>query len=256
MIARFFTKRFASGAKKEQKDIETEFKLPITTDIHSHILPGLDDGAANPDKSLEMLKRMAELGYERMVATPHVMVDGYKNSTSHILSSIERLRDSAAAFSIGIELDTAAEYYMDEELSRRLESGDILTIGAEYLLFETSFFCEPLNLHEMIYEITMRGYRPLMAHPERYRYINDIQDFYGRLREAGVSFQVNINSFGGYYGSDAKEKAYYLSENGMVDFLGSDIHGTGQIDYMSDILSKGVLESVISKNKILNDTLF
>jgi len=252
------------GKKKRQKDFREEensvsgassAQLPFRTDLHSHLIPHIDDGAQSLKESLDLLQRLENIGYRRCIITPHVMADSYRNSTERILTELDKLRKYAETFGIKIELHAAAEYYLDEELLHRLKIGDILSVGSGYLLFETSYYASPLNLEEAIYEIAASGYRPLLAHPERYRYVQDPEEFYGRLREQGVSFQVNINSFGGHYGSDAYRKARWLSEKGWIDFLGSDLHHRPQADFLHDIINSDVLDSVMKYNVILNDQL-
>ncbi len=252
------------GGKKKRKDLEeggnavpqtSSEKLPFRTDLHSHLIPRIDDGAQSVKESLDLLERMEKIGYRRCVITPHVMADSYRNSSERILTGLYSLRKYAETFGIQIELYAAAEYYLDEELLRRLKTNDILSVGNGYLLFETSYYASPLNLEEAIYEIAASGYRPLLAHPERYRYVRDPEEFYGRLREQGVSFQVNINSFGGHYGSDARRKARWLSEKGWIDILGSDLHHRRQADFLRETINSGLLDSVLKRNNILNDQL-
>jgi len=227
----------------------------LRTDLHSHLLPGIDDGAGEMETSLKLLEGLFALGYRRIVTTPHVMADSYRNSSEKILDGLEELKNAARQKGVEMELHAAAEYYMDEEFSRRLEAGDILTIGGEWVLFETSYYNKPLGFRERIYEISARGYRPMLAHPERYRYVKDPEKFYGRLREMGVGFQVNINSLGGYYGREARAKALWLSERGWIDFLGSDLHGAKQLEFLKRTLAGGLVHETLRNNTLLNDTL-
>ena len=232
-----------------------DFRLPFQTDLHSHLIPGIDDGVPDMERALHLLRGLEALGYRRLITTPHVMADAYRNSSARILAGWEALCEAAEREGVGLEIAVAAEYYLDEELQRRLEAGDILTIGEHWLLFETSYYNEPLSLEDRIYEISARGYRPMMAHPERYRYVRDYEAFYGRLREMGVALQVNINSLGGYYGRDARAKALWLAERGWIDFLGSDIHAWKQVEFLERSIASGVLEPLILKNAVGNDNL-
>ena len=229
--------------------------LPFSTDIHSHLIPGIDDGAVDMEESLNLLHRLQEIGYRRIVTTPHVMADSYRNSSQAIREGCRILRQAAQNQGIEMEISAAAEYYMDEELLRRVKAKDILTVGEGYLLFETSYYSHPLYLEQNVYEIAASGYRPLMAHPERYRYVREPERFYGRLRELGVVFQVNINSFGGHYGDDARKKAYWLAEKGWITFLGSDLHHRRQAEFLAESVASGLLVPILQKNDILNDTL-
>ncbi|MEA3418052.1 MAG: CpsB/CapC family capsule biosynthesis tyrosine phosphatase [Campylobacterota bacterium] len=238
--------------KKEKKSDAPVLK----TDLHSHLIPGIDDGSQSTEESLAMLRAMADLGYEKMTTTPHVMADAYRNSTETILSGLASLREAVASEGINIKLDAAAEYYMDEEFVRRLDTDDILTIGEEgYLLFETSYVSKPMNFEEVVFEIGAKGYKPLFAHPERYRYITDPKEMFGRMKELGVFFQLDINSLGGHYGKQAKKHAELLIEWGMIDFLGSDIHRKKQVAYLAEVFKGKSYQELWEKNEIKNALL-
>ena len=197
--------------------------------MHSHLLPGLDDGAETIEHSLELLQALRALGYRKLVITPHIMGDFYKNTPEGIRAALQLLREAAAGAGLGdVELECAAEYYLDEFLGRKLADGtEMLTFGGDkrYLLFETSYMNEPLNLFDIIFELKAQGYTPVLAHPERYTY------FYGRFaeierlrRDYGVLLQVNLNSLAGYYSPAAKKVAEQLIDGGLVDFVGTDTH--------------------------------
>ena len=201
----------------------------LGADMHSHLLPGLDDGAETVEHSLDLLRALRALGFRKLIMTPHIMGDFYKNTPASIRTALHQLRTAAAAAGLGdVELDCAAEYYLDEFLGHKLADGtEMLTFGGDkrYLLFETSYMNEPLNLFEIIFELKAQGYRPVLAHPERYTYL------YGRFGEIeklrhdhGVLLQVNLNSLAGYYSPAAKKVAEHLVDGGLVDFVGTDTH--------------------------------
>ena len=201
----------------------------LGADMHSHLLPGLDDGAETVEHSLDLLRALRALGFRKLIMTPHIMGDFYKNTPASIRAALHQLRTAAAAAGLGdVELDCAAEYYLDEFLGHKLADGtEMLTFGGDkrYLLFETSYMNEPLNLFEIIFELKAQGYRPVLAHPERYTYL------YGRFGEIeklrhdhGVLLQVNLNSLAGYYSPAAKKVAEQLVDGGLVDFVGTDTH--------------------------------
>ena len=201
----------------------------LGADMHSHLLPGLDDGAETVEHSLDLLRALRALGFRKLIMTPHIMGDFYKNTPAGIRAALHQLRTAAAAAGLGdVELDCAAEYYLDEFLGHKLADGtELLTFGGDkrYLLFETSYMNEPLNLFEIIFELKAQGYRPVLAHPERYTYL------YGRFGEIeklrhdhGVLLQVNLNSLAGYYSPAAKKVAEQLVDGGLVDFVGTDTH--------------------------------
>ena len=201
----------------------------LGADMHSHLLPGLDDGAATLAHSLDLLRALRALGFRKLIMTPHVMGDFYKNTPAGIRQALSELRAAAAEADLAdVALDCAAEYYLDEWLGQKLAAGtELLTFGGErrFLLFETSYLNEPFNLSSTIFELQAAGYRPVLAHPERYTY------FYGRFaeleklrRDYGVLFQINLNSLAGYYSPGARHVAEKLIDAGLVDMVGTDTH--------------------------------
>jgi len=242
---------FSLFRKKEEKKRGPVLKV----DLHSHLIPGIDDGSQSMEESLSLLKGMEILGYEKVITTPHIMADAYKNTPEIIGNGLHALREAAKTEGIQIEIEAGAEYYLDDGFETLLEKGDILTIKGEYLLFETSYFAKPMQIEEMIFAISSSGYKPLMAHPERYRYVKDLLKEYSRFKELGVLFQVNLNSFGGHYGRDAKQKADFLNKEGMIDFLGSDVHHAKQVSTLHDVFSSDAYIDIFRHNTILNDEL-
>lgn len=246
----------ASLFKKKKDHIEKKENIPrLKVDIHSHLIPGIDDGSQSMEESLMLLRGIEGLGYKKVVTTPHIMADAYKNTPDGIRIGLQILREASRNAGILVEIDAAAEYYLDDGFYTHLESGDMMTIAKKYVLFETSYISKPLQIEEMIFEIASAGYIPLFAHPERYRYIKDPVKEYSRLRELGVMFQVNLNSFGGHYGKSAKALATFLSNEGMIDFLGSDIHHKKQIETLDIVLQTEAYSRIFEKNTIQNDLL-
>ena len=227
----------------------------LKVDLHSHLIPGIDDGSKSMEDSLVLLKGMEALGYEKVITTPHIMLDTYKNTPKIINEGLASLREAAKSARIEIEIEAGAEYYLDEGFYDHLHGGEVMSIKGKYLLFETSYVSKPLQLEEMIFEIGTAGYTPLMAHPERYRYIKDPLQEYRRLKDLGVLFQVNLNSFGGHYGKDAKQKADFLSKEGMIDFLGSDVHHKKQVETLNSIFQSEDYSRLYQNNTIRNDEL-
>ena len=228
----------------------------LKIDLHSHLIPGIDDGSQSMEESLNLLKGMETLGYEKVITTPHIMADSYKNTPDIINSGLLMLRMEAKRAGISLYIEAAAEYYLDDGFIQLLEKGNMLTISKdEYLLFETSYMAKPINLEEMIFDIGAAGYVPLFAHPERYRYIKEPEKEYGRLKELGVLFQVNLNSFSGHYGRSAKKNAEFLSKHGMIDFLGSDVHHKKQVETLSNVFLSDAYANIFKHNTIRNETL-
>lgn len=198
---------------------------PLFTDIHSHLLPALDDGVQSFEQAEVIIRRFASLGYRRLITTPHIMSDSYRNTPEGIREKLAELREYLWQAGISIEIHAAAEYYLDEDLSRKITAGEeMLTFGENYLLFETNFLTEPFNLKEFIFQITTKGYKPVLAHPERYLYLQ--QDFrkIEDLLDRGVLMQVNTSSFTGHYSRPAQLIARKLVDSRNVHFLGTDCH--------------------------------
>jgi tyrosine-protein phosphatase YwqE len=233
-------------------------KTPLPTlevDLHSHLIPAIDDGAKTLDESLTLIQSMVDLGYKKLITTPHIMADTYRNTPQSIAEGLYVLKEALRKKKIEVEIEVAAEYYLDDGFLGLLHQKEILTIQNQYLLFETSYTSKPLQLEEMIFEMTSLGYRPIMAHPERYRYIKNPQKEYRRLKDLGVYFQVNLNSFGGYYGKSSKVLAQIVMELGMIDFLGSDVHHLKQVSSLAKISQLSLYPKIFQHNRILNHTL-
>ena len=226
--------------------------LELKVDIHSHLIPAIDDGSRSMAESLKLLRGMEQLGYEKVITTPHIMADTYINTPKIIKDGLDLLKIEAKKENINIEIECGAEYYLDDGFSDILRKGDLLTIGDKYILFETSYYARPIHLKDMIFEMLSLGYTPIMAHPERYRYIKEKKEYF-KFKELGVMFQVNINSFAGQYGKDAKVKANYLNKNGCIDFLGSDIHNYKQVERLELVMKSNVYKSIFKNNNIKNN---
>lgn len=216
------------GSKKEVLEpVDLSF---ISVDMHSHLIPGIDDGAATMDDSMVMLAKFESLGYKKVITTPHIMSDYFKNTPDIILNGLESVRNNAKTIGLSIEIDAAAEYYFDDAFMERLKRKDeILTFGDNYVLFEYSFHSKPSYTNELIFELLTQNYQPVLAHFERYMYYLGNIDEAVKLREAGVKIQMNINSLFGHYGPDIQKQARLMVDSGIVDFVGTDCH---RIDHL------------------------
>jgi tyrosine-protein phosphatase YwqE len=232
----------------------------LGTDIHSHLIPGIDDGSQDLKMSLEMIRGLAGLGYRKLVTTPHIMADGFPNNPEIILAGLEKLRKAVAEANLTIELEAAAEYYLDEVFSENLESAELMTFGAEqkYLLFETSYISRPLSLNDMVFELLTLGYKPVMAHPERYQYhwTGDGLEEIRELRNRGILMQVNFGSFAGRQGRKAASLAREMAREGLIDFVGSDLHRPRQVETVWKALTENkVLRQLVESGSLLNSKL-
>ncbi len=190
------------------------------TDWHSHILPGVDDGVKTMEESIEVLKAYETLGFERVWLTPHIMED-YPNTTNGLRQRFEELKNNWTG---SLDIRLASENMLDSLFEERLVSNDFLPIGEDgnHLLVETSYYTPPMGMDEMLDRVKEIGYFPVLAHPERYRYMDERE--YLRLKEKGVLFQMNFVSLVGGYGETAHKKAEWLLSKGMIDMTGSDVH--------------------------------
>ncbi|QCR23634.1 tyrosine-protein phosphatase [Pontibacter sp. SGAir0037] len=250
-MIKFFKNLFG---KTEEPVSEVSLEV-LGVDMHSHILPGLDDGADTLERSLELVQAMKDQGYRKLIMTPHIMSDFYRNTPAGIRERLQILKQAVEEAGIDIELDCAAEHYLDEGfMEKLLNKEELLTFGDNYLLFETSFLNEPFNLREAIFKMRSFGYKPVLAHPERYTYFYGKFDDLVALRDFGVLFQPNLNSLVGYYSPAAREVAEKLVNLGLVDFLGSDAHSMKHIGALQRARSSKYLQKALEL-PLLNNQL-
>jgi len=219
---------FSFFFKKKQLDIlESDF---IFTDMHSHVLHNLDDGAENLEESVQILTKFVELGYKKAILTPHIMGDAYQNTPVGIREKLSLLKN--VAHGLGIQIECAAEYYIDESFYKKLElNEEILSFGSnKYVLIETSYINESSYLTHVCFELQSKGFSPVLAHPERYTYMYDDFKKYKDMFERGLLFQINLNSLVGYYSDTSKKIAEKLIDNKMVHFVGTDCHSIKQAE--------------------------
>lgn len=232
----------------------------LQTDVHSHLLPGIDDGASDMAESLEMARNMVALGYRRAIVTPHIMSDAYPNTPEEILAVADRLRTALAEHGIPLEIECGAEYYLDEWFLEHTTHPDLLCWGGEarYLLFETSYVSKPMFLTEAVFNLKANGYQPVMAHPERYQYFwsQDAMEEIEHLHVAGLLMQVNITSFAGSRGKRASKIAHEMATKGMVSFLGTDMHKPLQVNSLHNAFAASKdLQLLVESGQLLNSRL-
>ena len=211
--------------KKREALVHISGKLPVTLDIHSHILPGIDDGSPDTDTSIELIQGLYDLGIRKSIATPHIIGDMYRNTPEIINSALEKVKVACKKAKINIELSAAAEYMIDDYFLALLKNkAPLLTLHKNILLTEISYATPPVNLGAIISNILAEGYRPILAHPERYFFYHHNFDQYYRLKEMGFLLQVNLLSLTGYYGSGAKKAAKFILEKDLASLVGTDLH--------------------------------
>jgi tyrosine-protein phosphatase YwqE len=227
----------------------------LAVDMHAHWLPGIDDGAKNMDESLAMIGSLQSLGFQKLIATPHIMADLYPNTPAIIQDRLSETRRACAAAGIEIELEAAAEYLLDDGFEKHLDRYGPLTFGDNYILIEFGFFQPPLQAENVFFQLLAAGYRPILAHPERYAYFHDKPRELNKLRERGVKLQVNTLSLLGHYGKRIQSSAINLVTEGMADFLGTDAHSRQHLRTLGQALNSERRNLPVGEHTFLNKTL-
>ena len=199
-------------------------------DIHSHVLPGIDDGAKNLKDSQFILESMISLGFKKCITSPHTMANVYNNTIESINNAKKTVEEELPDLTQKLDLKAASEYYIDENFIKNFNSNPLLTLKDNYVLVEMSFLNPPIQLHEYLFELQLAGYQPVLAHPERYTFYHSNFKEFERLKKMGLKFQLNLLSSVGYYGPDVTKISDKLLKAGFIDFVGSDIHHKQHID--------------------------
>ncbi len=241
---------FQKNTQKLPKDFSH-----IGVDLHSHLIPGIDDGAPDMHTALQLIRELQALGYKKLITTPHIMSDLYPNTKQEILQGLEQLQKALIAAQIDIEVAAAAEYYMDEYFENIIRNEEILALPGNRVLVEMSFVTAPPNLFHYIFKLQTKGYRPILAHPERYLFLKKNYNEYARLKEYGCEFQLNLLSLAGYYGKPSQELAFKLLKNKMIDYLGTDLHHERHAAALHRLLEDKKAMEAISQHEFANMTL-
>lgn len=227
----------------------------IGADMHGHLIPGVDDGAKTIEDSIAMIRGLKEMGYKKIISTPHVMADYYRNSTDTLRRGADDVREALVKEGIDIRFDVAAEYYADEEFNKRLAENDVLTIGDGYVLFEVSYMNRPGNMDQVIFDIKMKGYKPILAHPERYTFLYDDIEEYDAIYSRQVDFQINLGSLAGHYSPAAKKIAEKLIKGNKVDWIGTDVHHHRHLKVFEKAMKSKYLKTLVDSGKLKNRSL-
>ena len=221
-------------------------------DIHSHVLPGIDDGAKTMEDTRFLLDGMAQLGFSKSITTPHTMGNVWDNTSETIKEALEAVHATVPIAAQALNLQAASEYFLDESLMKRIGDKALLTLKDNYVLVEMSYLNAPLQLYDFLFELQLKGYQLILAHPERYSFLHGKKKEYAKLKKAGCMFQLNLLATVGYYGKDVCEIADYLLKEDCYDFVGSDIHHAQHLasfDKKIKISNPKILEQVMAKNQ-------
>ena len=224
-------------------------------DIHNHILPGIDDGAKTVEESIDLIKGFGEFGVKNFICTPHIMHNYYDNTPQTIKKSYKKLKKALKEENIkDINLGYAAEHMIDANFDDLLEKDKIMPLNADHLLIEMSYLQPSIGFEISIENIIKRQLFPVLAHPERYNYLNNSFEKYQTYKNWGVKFQLNLLSLTDYYGNDVKKSALKLLESNYIDYAGSDVHNTKQLHHLKNsIIAKKTipfLKTIIDKNQL------
>lgn len=229
--------------------------LPIWVDIHSHLLPGLDDGVKSIEESMYILNILQKIGYQKVITTPHVMHDHYPNSSEDIISRLYEVRKALKSHKINIKIDAAAEYYLDEIfIDKLMKKERFLTFGDNYILFETSFFNKPAFLEDAIFAMNTQGYKPILAHPERYGYLQQDLRLVEKLKNMNTYLQMNLLSCTDFYSKEVKKFARMLLKANLIDFVGSDCHNALQANEIKNKITDKDIK-LLNTQTLLNRSL-
>ncbi len=217
------------------------------TDVHNHILPGIDDGSPNLDTTLEMIRAMKSVGFNNCIATPHTMEDYYGNDKNKIQSVYNKTSNELEATDgRDFILSAASEYMLDSKFEQIIDNKEYLCIHENYLLTELSYFQRPDNLEELVFKMCQNGMTPILAHPERYRYFKSL-DAFTDLKDRGFELQLNLLSLSNHYGEQAQKQALLMLENGDYDCIGTDAHKVSHLEKIKEIKIKQKLTPKIEK---------
>ena len=219
-------------------------------DIHSHILPGIDDGAKTINDSLKLISKMKDMGFGKIIGTPHTYPGLYENTSDSIKNSFLLLKKNVEPT---FNISYSSEYFIDDYIISMAEKKSLLCLKDNYILVEIGFISIPNIFYEVIFQLQINGYKPILAHPERYSFLfNDMKEVY-KLKNVGCMFQINLLSLTNYYGEDVKKFCEKLLIENLVDFTGSDIHSIRHINAFEGGVNRKISEKVkdaTEKNKL------
>lgn len=243
-----FSRLFGSKKKEDPQELimpDADYSF-LGTDMHSHLIPGIDDGAQTIEDSLELIRKFQELGYTGLITTPHIKIDHYPNDTIIIQNGVQALQRTLHEAGINMPIRAAAEYFVDDHFMQLLEAGDLMPIQGKEVLIEFSFFMEPIRLPDILFRIQTKGFRPIIAHPERYEYYHMNMNAYEDFKTRGCLLQLNTLSLTGYYGKGVKDAALFLLEKGWYDYCGTDTHHIKHIEGLEKLKGTRAFAQLVS----------
>ena len=228
----------------------------IQTDIHSHLLPGIDDGSPDLATSIELIKGLSEFGFKKIITTPHILWEMYPNTSEIIIAGSAEVREKLQENNIPVEFSAAAEYFLDEHFEQELKAKmPLLAIKDNLVLVEFSMVTAPFDLKDLLFEMLMQNYQPLIAHPERYIYLRNKKTFFDELKESGCQFQLNLLSLTGHYGTSVQELAEYLVKKEYYDYAGTDLHNARHLPSLQKLQNTPLFSRLKDSQRLKNHLL-
>ncbi|MAO71945.1 MAG: capsular biosynthesis protein [Flavobacteriales bacterium] len=225
----------------------------LKTDMHSHLIPLIDDGSQSEEESIHIISELKNLGFSKIITTPHTMSDYYKNTPEIINKGKIQVSKELKRVNLEIEFDSASEYYVDYDFRQQIVKNSFLTFGSKYLLIEFPFVEEPKDIDDIIFQLQLSGYNVVLAHPERYLYYTnkDLKKF----TEKGVLLQLNLLSITGYYSDQVRKNAEKLINEDLISFVGTDCHNINQAIKLKECFTNPLWHQLSKSEKLLNNTL-
>ncbi|MBB5644759.1 tyrosine-protein phosphatase [Pedobacter cryoconitis] len=234
--------------KNQVEDVEW-----LGVDIHSHLLPGIDDGSPDVVQSLSLIKQLSDLGFSKFLCTPHIFEELYPNDANTISSALKEVKDGLESSGLEVDIAAAAEYMIDENF--QVKDG-LLCLPGKYILIEMSYLSETPGIDQVIFDLKILGYHVILAHPERYAFNHQYLARFNRYKEMGVMFQLNLLAVCGYYGNEVKRVSDYLLENKLYDFAATDLHHSRHLHVLSAAITSGALYKKLGSYDFKNKEIF
>lgn len=246
---------FKSKQSKQNRIIEF-LSNQVVVDIHSHLLPGIDDGSPDIETSLFLIEELQNIGFKKLITTPHIRMEVYANTPSIIQEKLVLVEEAIRQKGLQVDIKASAEYYIDDNFTELLQLENIIPFPQpKYILAEYPMIAPLMNFEQRVFEMTKRGYTPIIAHPERYRYWHKTPEAFERLKDLGCLLQLNVLAIEGYYGPDIKDCAKYLLKNNLYDLIGTDLHHERHLGRLKKLAEMNkemqLLEKYDFKNKVL-----
>src|SRR5690606_7422816 len=250
----FFTRLFSR--KSNSTKVKMLGKLAfLEIDMHNHLLPGIDDGSPTVEHSLELIKGLSHLGLDKFICTPHIMDGVHPNTKATIAKAHNSLTEGLKQSGSKVQVHAAAEHMIDDGIRSLIAKDNLCVMPGGYVLIEMSYLSESKALFQTILDIQNLGYKPILAHPERYNYYHHNFDMYKQIRNAGCLLQLNLLSISRYYGADVKVAALTMIKSGMYDFVGTDLHHEKHLTAIQEVVEKYPVRELLKTCNILNPTL-